>query len=275
MHQQNRRPERDFHGLSGEQMDRILYHPFDSLDVLRFADVVSAAADAPVMKLFSSLVGLIQRGDVVEPSDENGLLPLNVVREIADEVYDEQTFPWSYDPSAMTSERDFEEFQVVRSVAQWAGLISSDGRRFIPTDTCRDLLDSGGLPAVYLPLSRTYTERYEWGSIGNWPDVSFLQDSFGFILYLLQRYGDTWREEAFYSEQFLRAFPIVITEFEKSGNRPRALECLDCYTVRVVEWSCGLMGLSEMRLAGDDSDRPVTAEIRATPLLRELVSFHV
>ncbi len=57
--QQNRRQLDEFHGLSPEQMHRILNFPFASQGLVRFEDVLDANPVAPVLTLFKLLTDAI------------------------------------------------------------------------------------------------------------------------------------------------------------------------------------------------------------------------
>ena len=57
--QQNRRPLDEFHGLSPEQMHRILDFPFTSPGLVRFPEVLDAIPAAPILTLFELLANAI------------------------------------------------------------------------------------------------------------------------------------------------------------------------------------------------------------------------
>jgi hypothetical protein len=68
MQSRNAAPLADFHGLSAQQMYRVLYFPFDSPELVRFAGHITPSADVPFLRLLSLLIEAI--GDKVSISFE-------------------------------------------------------------------------------------------------------------------------------------------------------------------------------------------------------------
>jgi hypothetical protein len=66
MRQRNQAPMDDFHGLSPDQMHRILHFPFDSPNLVTYAQVVAGDPSAPILTLF---------GLLAEAIGEQGLKP--------------------------------------------------------------------------------------------------------------------------------------------------------------------------------------------------------
>ena len=78
-------------------------------------------------------------------------------------------------------------------VAELSGMVRKHKGRFILSRDCRKLLAGNGLAAVYPILFRTYVEQFNWSYRDLYPELRFIQSAFLFTLYLLMRYGDTWR----------------------------------------------------------------------------------
>lgn len=71
----------DFHGLSPDQMHRLLYAPFDSPELVSFPTVAPGATDAPIMKFVRLLIDAI--GEKGLKATEQGNLPRALCREAA------------------------------------------------------------------------------------------------------------------------------------------------------------------------------------------------
>jgi hypothetical protein len=63
-------------------------------------------------------------------------------------------------------------------------------------------------------------------------------------LYLLQKYGNEWRPAAFYSDCFLRAFPMVLAEVRPLPHETPEDEAGRCYTLRSLERFAQFLGLA-------------------------------
>src|SRR3546814_19281633 len=78
---QNQRPREEFHGLSPEQMHRILNQPFNSPELARFPELLNSMPAAPILQLFELLTDAI--GDDGLKPTAKGNLPRNICREAA------------------------------------------------------------------------------------------------------------------------------------------------------------------------------------------------
>jgi hypothetical protein len=134
------------------------------------------------------------------------------------------------------------------------------------------LLAGNGLAAIYPKLFRAYVEQFNWAYRDGYPELRFIQSAFLFTLYLLMRYGDTWRPHELYEDSFLRAFPAVLDEVPPGpAFRPEEV-VRNCYTWRTLVHFAGFLGLAAVE--------PVTDEflcreyrVKALPLLHEAVQF--
>jgi len=268
--QQNRRPRDEFHGLSPEQMRQILYRPFESTTLIHFPDKLDTRPTAPILELFSLLTDVIgERG--LKPTAK-GNLPRNFCREAAlaywgDEAYREHT---RY--GRINREEDFSDLHVTRLVAGLAGLIRKYKGRFILSRDCRRLLAGDGPVAIYPKLFKSYVQEFNWAYRDGYPELRFIQSAFLFTLYLLTRYGDTWRTQEFYENAFLRAFPVVLNEVPSNPIMSPEDTVCGCYTLRTLVHFVGFLGLAAVEPMSDDLlNRQY--RIKALPLLAKVVEF--
>ena len=262
----------DFHGLSPKQMHDVLYYPFDSPGIATFADSLNNVPDSPFSNIFMALINAI---DEEKPKiTKTGNLPRPVCQEIAGLYRNRQTFKYKRTRGPVRSELDFFDLHIVRKVAEIAGLIRKYKKRFVLTKKCRKLLDSGGLLVLYPLLLNVYTMTFNWGYWDGYQRAHFVQSSFLFPLFLLFKHGHEWRSNEYYEDQFLSAFPYITRMIEDDGYRTREAAVRDIFTWRVLCNFLGFLGLAEVeRIEGEylhDDYR-----IRATPLLAEMVTFHV
>jgi hypothetical protein len=88
--QRNRRPVDEFHGLSPEQMHRMLNFPVTSPELVRFPEVVDTAPAAPILTLFSLLVEAISEQGLKPTAKGN--LPRKFCRDAALIYWGEETY---------------------------------------------------------------------------------------------------------------------------------------------------------------------------------------
>jgi hypothetical protein len=272
MAKRNPVPVVDFEGLSPEQMSRILDFPFDSPSLLTFPDVLETEPDAPVIRLFSLLADAI--GEAGLKATAKGNLPRNFCRTAALTFLGEEEYREHTRFVGINSEPDFSELHVTRLVAELAGLIRYDRGKFILSQKNRDLLTKHGMRGIYPCLFRTFVREYEWGYLDRYPEFPFIQSSFVFSLFLLARYGDERRLDTFYTEKFLRAFPLLLQDVpEISYTTPERL-IGSCYSLRTFTRFAEFMGLVEIERTGNRY-LPDETWMRKTPLLDVVVRYHL
>ncbi len=271
MRQRNRAPVDDFHGLSAEQMHRVLTQPFDSPELVSFAEEIPASATAPMLTMFGAMADTL-RDKGLKPT-ATGALTLKVVRRIL-ELPDVTSILDLPERFVLRSERDVPLLHATRIVAQLAGCIRTYAGKLILGRDCRRILKRTGLGGIYPRLLHALTMRFNWNYLFQREEHPLIQGSFLFTLYLLDRYGSVWRPSGFYEEAFLRAFPRVVEDTPPSFyERPEDK----------VRWAYQNMALHDfVRLAGfaeleytDDGPFRAAFRLRKRPLLNQALTFHV
>ena len=272
MRQRNQAPSDDFHGLSPEQMHRFLHFPFDSLALITFPSCLDITPQAPITALFNLLVNAI--GDEGLKATATGNLPRNFCREAAMAYLGKEGYRDKTKFGGINSETDFPELNVARLVAETAGLVRKYKGKFITSRACQKILAENGMPGIYPRLFRAFAVEYNWGYQDRYPDFQIIQQSFLFTLYLLQRYGNEWQPGAFYSDIFLRAFPMVLAEVRPLPYETPEDEAGRCYSLRSLERFAEFLGLVEIER---DPSKRFTADfrLRKLPLLDHVVQFQL
>jgi len=240
--QRNQRPLDEFHGLSPEQMHRMLHFPLASPEFVRFPDVLDTSPTGPIVTLFGMLLEAI--GEKGLKPTAKGNLPQKFCREAALAYWGEEVYRENTRFGGINREEDFPDLHTARLVAELAGLIRKYKGRFILSRNCRALLAGKGLASLYPRLFKAYVERFNWSYRDRYPELRFIQTAFLFTLYLLMRYGDTWRPNEFYEDSFLRAFPMLLDELPQHQVFTPEEEVRHCYTWRTLVHFVGFFGLA-------------------------------
>jgi len=270
--QQNRQPLDEFHGLSPEQMHQILNFPFASPGLVRFADVLDAKPEAPILTLFGLLTDAI--GEKGLKPTAKGNLPRKVCREAALAYWGEHKYRENTRFGGISREEDFDDLHVTRLVAELAGLIRKYKGRFILSREYRRLLTGDGMPALYPRLFRAYVEQFNWAYRDGYPELPFMQHAFLFTLYLLTRYGDAWRPQVFYEDAFLAAFPSLLDEVPSSEMSSPDQTVRRAYAWRSLVHFAGFLGLAAVEPVSDEL-LCREYQVKSLPLLSQIVQFQL
>lgn len=270
--EQNQRALDEFHGLSPEQMHRMLHFPFTASEFVRFPEELETNPTAPILTLFGMLLEAV--GEKGLKPTAKGNLPQKFCRGAALAYWGEEDYQENTRFGGINREEDFFELHITRLVAELAGLLRKYKGKFILSRNCRALLSGTGLAAVYPRLFRAYVEQFNWAYRDRYPELRFIQTAFPFTLYLLMRYGDTWRPHNFYEDSFLHAFPMVLDEIPQHQLFTPEEEVRRCFTWRTLVHFVGFFGLATVEPV---SDKRFCHEYRlkGLPLLYETVQFQV
>jgi hypothetical protein len=270
--QLNHRPLDEFHGLSPEQMHRLLHFPFASPELVRLPEVLTTSPTAPIVTLLGMLLEAI--GEKGLKPTAKGNLPQKFCREAALTYWGEEVYRENTRFGGINREEDFSDLHITRLTAELAGLIRKYKGRFILSRNCRALLTGKGLAALYPRLFTAYAEQFNWSYRDRYPELRFIQTAFLFTLYLLMRYGDTWRPHEFYEGSFLRAFPMLLDELPQHAVFTPEEEVRRCYTWRTLVHFLGFFGLASVEPV---SDKHFCHEyrVKSLPLLHDTVQFQV
>ncbi|MEA3362128.1 MAG: SEC-C metal-binding domain-containing protein [Thermodesulfobacteriota bacterium] len=266
----NRIGNPDFSGLSPEQMNAILYDPFDSPDYIRFSKSFEREYESPILTLFSLLVEAI--GEEGLKPTAKGNLPQRLCRDAASRYLGSKTEPLPTLHRRVNKEDDFFDLHVTRIVAEMAGLVRKYRGKFILSRECRRILKKQGVMGVYPLLFRTYIEEYNWGYGDGYEDLPFIQQSFAYTLYLLQLFTAQWQHQSVLEERYVRAFPMLLAEIPGSDYFPPEQQLSSCYTLRAICRFAAFFGLVELEKVDKDSYLS-PYRIKKLPLLDAVVSF--
>lgn len=262
----------DFDGLSPEQMHRFLHFPFESEELVVFSSDLAEEPDVPILNLFRLLVDVIGENGLKPTAKGN--LPRNFCREAALTYWGEDVHREKTRHGNINSEEDFFELHVTRVVAEMAGLVRKYRGKFILSRNCRQIIQEQGYSGIYLRLFLSYSQQFNWAYRDGYPELGFIQQSFLFTLYLLQRHGDRWRPHTFYADSFLQAFPRILEEVEPTSYSTPEETVTSCYTLRMLENYLCFLGLAEI----EETSKvryPYQFKIRKRPLLDAVVTFNV
>ncbi len=271
MQQRNERSMEIFQGLSPYQMHRLLAFPFDSPDVVTFSDAPVDAPVSPVMRMFALMIEAIgEKG--VKPT-QTGNLPRNMVRSLALAYWGEEGYREHTKYGDLRSEKECWVLHLTRLVTELAGLVHIFHGKIMVTKKCRTLCAHMGMAAVYPLLFRAYTMGFNWEYLSQSADVPLIQQSFLFTAFLLQRFGEEWRDTDYYEDAFLQAFPDTLAGFVAGAYFTPDLIVRATYSGLALHQYAESMGLAEVRRLGESMH--YRYEIRKLPLVDTAITFHV
>jgi hypothetical protein len=266
----NNFPVEDFHGLSAAQMHSFLYQPFDCPHLVKFADTITSEVSAPVFNLFSLLIDAIGEGGL--KATAKGNLPTKFCKAAALAYQGEYKYRRSYVSSR--TETDFYDLHLLRLLAELCGMVRKYKGQFIIGTKYRKALATHGPAGLFPELLKRYLGEFNWAYGDRYDEVFFIQRSFLFSLYLLNKYGNESRPQKFYQDQFIRAFPAIVSEVQDDKYGSGEEQIRRMYFLRTFERCFSYFGLAELKIDPKGHSFGML-EVKKLPLLDQVVTFMV
>ncbi len=269
--QKNSASVEEFHGLSPDQMHRFLHMRFESPELVTFPRILPTQPQGKAAFLLNMLVAEI--GEEGIKLTAKGNLGQKFCQKARETYYDLYPEPLMSRLSVHT-ETNFEPLHTIRLTAQLAGLTRKYNGRLVLTKKCLKSFERGGVMELYPLLMQAYIQKFNWAYRDGYGEIFFIQQSFLFTLYLLYKYGKSWRPANFYSDNFLRAFPMILREIEAKLYEPPEDTLRKVYFLRALQRFAGFFGLVDIEQVSEDP-RNREYRVRATGLLDEVVEWNL
>ena len=269
--QVNHAPSEDFHGLSADQMFHFLHHPFESPDLITFSEQLSKNPISKAAFLLSLLVEGI--GDEGLKLTATGNLGRKFCQDVGArffERYPDKRFAGNL---KITSETKIEPLHSIRLSAQTAGLVRKYKGKILLTKKCKKALVNKGIKELYPMLFKGYCQKFNWAYRDGYEELHIIQQSFSFLLFLLHKYGNTWRPASFYSDIFLNAFPMALGEISPVSYMEPEESLQNCFILRSLDRFADFFGIAELERTSTD---PIKEQyrIRTSALFDEMIRLH-
>lgn len=265
----NNKPIDDFHGLSATQMQCLLDEPFATGVLnLRFSEVDNIAS-CKVMILARYILNGI--GDGIKATAK-GNLPKSLVLEALTEHDKYFERPWSL--NRVNKEEDFFDLHVARLLLTLLKIIRIFKGKWIITAHGKTLIKANGsienrefTNLLYQLMLECFCKQYNWAYRSYDEQYSFIQQSVGFSLYLLQKYGNVERLGTWYANEFINAFPDLLLEINESYFTPEQA-LTNCYSHWLFKNFGEYFGLLSVKGGGIGNRDTLT--VKATPLFWQI-----
>lgn len=247
----NTKPIEDFEGLSPADMRYVLYEPYSDDSPLK----INKAIDDKVLDqipLFNQIEYLLHilftAGEIKLTS--TGSLPTKVVKDIYSKGF-LHDFAIDEGITKLYAETSSNIIHLTHILVELAGFTRKKYGKLSLTKKWSDRIKSGDRNVLFYKTLETFTQKFYWGYFDGYQGPQTGQSGFAFSLLLLSKYGNTEREDIFYSEKYLRAFPDILMEYphENVTIEPNQ-QFHRCYSVRTFERFLEHFNLVESRLEG-------------------------
>lgn len=255
----NHSPLDEFAGLTPSQMSALFNDPWESLESpikpqMATPDLVSSSLLCQSMLIaleyFSS-----EKGEKLTPQGRWPQKLLLKIYELGDA--DERSFG-----QKPRLEEDWPIANVLHGLLAEARLLRKSRDRMLTTKAGKQLL---ARPATaYEWIDVAFIRNFNWAYLDAYPEVQRVQHHWGFMVWLLLKYGNEERPVSFYSDAFLKAWPMFLDELpEDRFGRSREELFKHLFALRYIQRGFAWLSWVEYRYEGKGFDAEIW--LKATP----------
>jgi hypothetical protein len=253
----NSRPIKDFDGLSATEIRELIYRPFSPNSVVQFQDNLSQEiiSQIPILNLLRLFLDKIKSGKYT--LTKNGNLSTALVKDLYSAGYISEFMIDSGITKLYKEESSF-TVNLIHIIAKVCGYIVKRKDSLVLTKKVMALLDKPDDLAIDLFLNHSF--KFNHGYFDLYPETQAGSTDISYIIFLINKYGDTKRPTSFYSEKLRIAFPDLLFDFEENEWASATDQFDRCIHTRVFDRFLFLYGF----ITGFDSvdDNRTKIEIR-------------
>lgn len=268
----NNSPIADFENLSPVNFHYILYDTYNENSPVHFQKNINDETldKVSLFRVVEDFIRIIDREKFIKLTPL-GALPKKVMVELYDKkfIYDELI---ESGITKLWKEQDCIAILSTKIVTEIAGITKKANGRMTLTKKGTTFLKLENRQAFFELFISTFADKFNWGFNDGYPEKPIGQIGWTFTIYLLEKYGQDFKNESFYAEKYLKAIPDFLKEFENDGFRTPKKQYLSCYSVRTFERFLEWFGIVEVDRK-DTTKWASDLNIKATNILTKIFSI--
>jgi len=271
----NTKPIEDFEGLSPADMRYVLYEPYSNDSPLKINKSIDDKVldQIPLFNQIEYLLHiLITAGEIKLTSTSS--LPTKIVKDIYSQGF-LHDFAVDEGITKLYAETSCNTIHLTHILVELAGFTRKKNGKLSLTKNWGERIKSKDRNSLFHKTFETFTQQFYWGYFDGYQGQQTGQFGFAFSLLLLSKYGNTEREDRFYSEKYLKAFPDILMEYpdENVTIEPNR-QFHRCYSVRTFERFLEHFNLVESRFEGKSRFGSKTF-LKKSTIYDSIISFDI
>lgn len=264
---QNSKANPDFEGLSPEQMNLLLNHPFSDKCCVGFKKVTGTVPllESPIMIACKTILSNIDSVRGLKLTQKG-----NLPRKVVSQIYDLPPLPgkdhWNK-PATVPNELDYFPAAMAHALLTLSKVVKTRKNELHFTMDGKKCMNDNWL--MFQLLFRTFTSNYNKGYLDYYGEHNIGNLGLLFVIYLLDKFGDKKQESKFYARLYFKAFPGLIQEVSHIRYSSSELVAADCFEHRVFTHGLLMFGLIE-RQALKRKDVRFNYQIKVSPLFHKV-----
>ena len=242
----NSSPITDFENLSPINFHYIIYDTYNENSPVHFNKNIDndTLNKVSLFRVVEDFIRIIDRENFIKLTPL-GALPKKIVVELYDKKYilDERI---ESGITKLCREQDCIAILNTKIVLEIAGItkkqkgkltLTKKGSLFLKPETRQEFFE------IFIS---TFADKFNWGFNDYYPEEPIGQKGWAFTIFLLGKFGMSYKKESFYAEKYLKAFPEFLEEFKNDAFGLPIEQFISCYGARTFERFLEWFGIVEI-----------------------------
>jgi hypothetical protein len=208
-----------FEGLSPEIMYNLLYSEWGK-NIISVNPDNHNGDDIPIIKQLKYFTEIMKESGEIKLT-KAGYLPPVIVKKIYNEkIITDRMIEMGI--TKLTKETDIDNIVVMKIFCELAGLIKKRNNKLSLT---KNALKEINTKNIFEKILYVAFKKYNWAYFDYFENEMIGGYGNNYTLYLLNKYGNDWKDSDFYADLYFKAFPKLLEGYEKDDNN-------NCYIIR-------------------------------------------
>lgn len=203
------KPLRDYDGLSRSDMRYLVHNPFSKDSPLSLRrDISNRILDQMrILRPFEVFLKRCSQTKYVRLT-KKGFLPMALVKEVDDSLVRSKDYIFIFITEGLYSEKDSHTARMVRYISEKCGFLERQNNKLMFSPKWKEILLAGDRQRFFRSIFKGYTQCFDWINVVYNDNPNTGQEGFAYTLYLLSKYGKSFKPLSFYTNKYFKAFPL-------------------------------------------------------------------
>lgn len=263
--ERNNYPQEDFMGLTHNEMDALLYQPFDEKSPVRLKEQIAddVLDKIPIFRITEALFEIIRQEGPIKLT-KTGALPRKIVTELYDLGY-VKDFLIENGYRSLLKQDDWNILSSIKVTIEISFMVRKAKGVLNLTKKTQAIMAQNDRSGLFHLFFKAYTSEFNWGYNDSYTPFPFSQLGWAYSIYLLSMFGEKKEITDFYAEKYLTAFPFMLECFSENLYVPREIQAFGCYNTRLVDRFLDWFGLISI------TEKPEIFSNEETKIMKSLI----
>ncbi|MCO6461658.1 MAG: hypothetical protein J5I59_09655 [Saprospiraceae bacterium] len=263
--ERNNYPQEDFMGLTHNEMDALLYQPFDEKSPVRLKEQIAddVLDKIPIFRITEALFEIIRQEGPIKLT-KTGALPRKIVTELYDLGY-VKDFLIENGYRSLLKQDDWNILSSIKVTIEISFMVRKAKGVLNLTKKTQAIMAQNDRSGLFHLFFKAYTSEFNWGYNDSYTPFPFSQIGWAYSIYLLSMFGEKKEITDFYAEKYLTAFPFMLECFSENLYVPREIQAFGCYNTRLVDRFLDWFGLISI------TEKPEIFSNEETKIMKSLI----